>query len=464
MPSLRSAARGVASATAARIASAALSVLLLAFMARRWSAGEVGTYATVLGFFELLQQVPLLGLHQRLAREISLDAAATASVASATAAIEVGASLLIGLLLGVIGSRSYPATNQAFWLAGASLVPTAIIETSQAVLIGQQRLGAIARVTFLEAASRTGLIAACIRLDTGLTAVFAAFFCCRCLAAALHLGWSGTARVIGPSRLDGASLLVNLRDTRAFFPILLLSALNNRVAIVILSLLSTPRDVGFYSSAAKLYEILLFVPNVVLWSLYPLLARTFASDRAYLARLVHDLVAVGLLVGLPCAIAISFFADGVTAIVLGVKFRAAGGVFRLLVIAAVFFVIDKALAALLVAARRQDLDLKVLAVSSTIYTTLLIVLVHFHGYLGAAIATLSAMVVQFALRLAATQRVLDLPVAVMRFPIILCAAAVMEGIVHGLAAFSGWIALPVAIVIYVIMIIPVAAGSLLRSL
>ena len=135
------------------------------------------------------------------------------------------------------------------------------------------------------------------------------------------------------SRRDAAAAATTSPTTRAvlkksspFFYSSLVTAAYSSLDVVIISLVATEEEIGWYAVAATLMGTLLFLPNTIVTSLFPALAQ--ANDRGSTA--VTDLMGRALRTALIVAIPISFgtivVADPLVVMLFGQDFAPAGPV------------------------------------------------------------------------------------------------------------------------------------------
>jgi len=441
--------RGVMSAGAMRIVTAVLSFLVIAFMARTWSIEQLGDYSALLAFFVLLQQAPLLGLHFRVTRETAARPDSLSRQVTCATALALGVALLLLLLLVGVGSALYPShLHLAFWLVGLSLLPTGLIVAAEAVLLGQERMTAIAGVNIAENVLRTMAFLWLIGAGAGVDAVFAAFLALRVLAAAAFFLRCGLWVALDRRLLGRAALADYLRASPVFAGILLFTAGINRFDFIALSQLGTAADVGAYTVPYKIYEVTLMAPAIIVLVVYPVLARLFEDDRPAFERTLRFLCTFNVIAGLPCAVAVAALAEPIVGLLFGDGFVSTAPVLGLLVFCTVLLGLDQAMTAGLLAAHRQKLDLYVLAGTFAAYLVLLAVLIPAWGYMGAAVATFAAALVQVVLRYAFARALFVSRAVLLRLGAALVAAACMAAAVW---ATSGWpppLALPAWFAVY----------------
>lgn len=386
-----------------RILSMVLTFLFFVYVARI-SREKLGEFATVFTYFIFLQQAPLLGLHIVVTREVAAGKEPVGHLATNTLAVALLAALVLCPALGSLGMTLYPRELwPAFWLVGLSMFPTALTNVVDSVLIGQERIGRLALVGGIENIARAvGSFAVMPWFD--LTGVFTVFLLGRCLAVVLYLRWSGLADVFRRDDCSVAAVLGFFAICPTYLGILILSSGINRFDSMLLSFqwLAGPeamRAQGTYNAAYRLYDIALMVPSVLTVVLFPVFTRYHETARERFDELTRYLFRYCVVVGMPFSIMLAMNAD----LVIGAIFRKAdyagsAQVLEWLIFIPVIVGLDQILTIVLLASRRQHLDLRVLASSCTIYLALLLLLIPRYTYLGAAAATFMTMACQMAIR------------------------------------------------------------------
>jgi O-antigen/teichoic acid export membrane protein len=397
---LRGVLKNLGSSTAGRILSALLGVGLAVYMARKWSVDVFGQYAIVFNYFQLLQQVPLLGLHFLLAR----DAAArpeeqqremvTAGVLGLAVAIPMAAGVRL------TGQFLYPAGLQAsFALVGIALLPSALIMVIEMMLIGQERLSLIAFVNITESALRFIVFGTLIYFGAGLTRIFTAFVALRGATLLFYLLDRRTLRLLQFRAFHPASLTGYFRQAPILFGILILATAFSRIDITFLSKLTTAADVAVYSIAARLYDLALMVPASIMIVLLPILSRFHAQSPQVLSQIFRLVLRYGLILGVPTAVCVSFAARPIVVSVFGEKFAAAELPVQILMCATVVMAANQLMATVLLVFNLQRFDLGCLTAGCLTLVVGLLSLIPVLGVTGAALAALSGAIAQCVARI-----------------------------------------------------------------
>ena len=101
-----------------------------------------------------------------------------------------------------------------------------------------------------------------------------------------------------------------------------------RVAVVLMSLVSTERETGLYSAAFRIVEVLMIVPQLAVGALLPILARAASDDHDRLAYGVDRSFRAAAVFGCGLAVVLAIGAPFAIAVVAGPDFAGAADMLR----------------------------------------------------------------------------------------------------------------------------------------
>ncbi len=184
----------------------------------------------------------------------------------------------------------------------------------------------------------------------------------------------------------------------AFLLIGIFATLYWRIDILMLSRMRPLEDVGLYGAAYRLFNFALMVPASLSLALYPLMASLMQRDQAQLIRLGRTAFRYLFALTLPIAIAMSMVGKDALVLLFGEDFQSAAITVSVLAWALVPYGVVRYNAYLLFAADRQNVDLIINIVMSLLNVLLNLVLIPKYGHLGAAVATLSSIIIYLVLQ------------------------------------------------------------------
>ncbi|AFI84261.1 oligosaccharide flippase family protein [Methylophaga nitratireducenticrescens] len=421
-----------------RLATAMLSFVLFTILARNWGAEMLGEFSTLFTYFMFILQLPLLGLHIVLARRVATEPDTISLQFTNALAIAMPVSLGLMLLIGGIGLNLYPESmHNAFWLVGLSSLPMAFAVAAEAVLTGKENMHVIAWVNIIETVLRVVICLILVWMGYGVTALFLAFLGAKLLAVFIYWFRGGLKDEFEINFFNLTEIIAYLRQSPMFFGILILSVGIGRFDFIFLSLLASMQDVGMYSPPFKIYEMGLMVPSVLTLVLFPVFSRMFTDSQKNFEQLYQTMFQVTFIFGLPLVLILALSADWIVPLIFGSGYVAGSGVLQILAFAILFIAMDQVLTVVVLAAHRESLELKILCVSFAVYLIMLLVLIHFMSFYGAALATLLTTLFKFILRYVWLYREMSLPsvLGVLFKPLI--AGGLMLGCVVLLKPISG---------------------------
>jgi O-antigen/teichoic acid export membrane protein len=182
------------------------------------------------------------------------------------------------------------------------------------------------------------------------------------------------------------------------------SALYFRVSILLVSVLSTAVQLGYFSASFRVIEVLAVVPALLTSSAFPIFARAAHDDHERLGYALGRVFEVALIVGAWVAVSIAVAAPLAIAVIGGAKFKGAVPVLSIqgVALGAMFVSLVWANAMLSLGQYRQIL---VISVAALVLNGLLVAaLVEADGARGAAIATTIAEIAAVIMQVVAVVR------------------------------------------------------------
>lgn len=452
-------ARRVAGNTAVQLAGKAVVVLVglasIAVTTRYLEAAGYGKLALAFAFVQTFGILADVGLLTVVVREISRVPERTNELVGAVLALRLALSLAVVPLVGLV-SLALPYDRDvrvAILIAGGSLV----LGLANGALVGvfQARLR-MGRAAVSDVAGRLAAfaaLAAVAALDLGFYAVVAA--AAVGAAVSLCVSWLLVRPLARPrpsaDRAAWRGLLV------AALPVggaLAVTEIYFRADTFIISLFRDYNEVGAYSLAYRVIELLAVFPAVVMTSVFPMLSRYLASggSRERAAVVIDTAGDVFLAVGLPIAAGGLVVAPQLIELVAGDGFGEAADPLRMLLFAGAFASVSGLLGYALIAGGRQASALRLAVVALAVNLALNLALVPPLGVDAAAAVALGSELVMVAGGLWLVRRELELRP---RFRIAwraLVAAAAMAAALAAVPAESLLVLLPLGVGIYAVVL------------
>lgn len=381
--------RGGAVRMAAYFAGVVLSIGSAALLFRHLGPVTSGRYITVVTLIAIAQGLTEAGITALAMRELAARPAAERErllrAITGLRLLLTGAGVLVAVAFAALAG--YGATlTLGTAIAGVGLMISNHQATIAVALQARLQLVLVAAADLLRQVLTVVAIVALVVAG----AEVLPFFAIPILASGVALVY--TARKVGsdsalrPS-LDPAEWRHLLRDTLPFAVATAVYSLYFRVAVIVLSLVASGDEVGYFGAAFRIVEVLIAIPALAVGAVFPVLARAGRDDHARLAYGVDrtfraalgfgGLLAVGLAVGAPFAIEV----------VAGLpRYEPAVPVLRILSIALAAAFVTQVFGFALLSLHRHAAILIVSLSSLAAAAGLTVVLASSHGAEGAAVA------------------------------------------------------------------------------
>ena len=328
-------ARNTLAQAAGKLVILAVGAASIAVTTRYLGAAGYGRFALALALLQALGVLADAGLVAVVVRESSRAPARTAEFMGNALAMRLALGIVVvALAAAASGLASYgPDVRTAVLIAS---VPFALgIVSSSLAAVFQVRLQ-LGRAALADATGRVASFAALLAVvaaDLGFAAVVASATAGAAVTLALTTGFVGRLVRVRPA----ADRAVWRELAVAALPLgltLAVAEIYFRADTFILALSRPAAEVGQYSLAYRLYELLALFPALVLASVYPLLSRQFAEDRDAAQRTLQASARAFFTLGIPLAAGGLVIAPELARLAGGAEFAAADDPLRLLLCAA----------------------------------------------------------------------------------------------------------------------------------
>jgi serine O-acetyltransferase len=164
---------------------------------------------------------------------------------------------------------------------------------------------------------------------------------------------------------------------------------------VMLSVMTSTRVVGWYSAPTRLFATMLFVPSILTIAILPALSHSYQHDRGEMGRLVHRSFTLLASLSLPIATGTALLGPAMVRLLFGASYAPSGPVLTVLGLTLVPTYINMLVNQFLVAADRQWVWTRVMAVVCVLNPAINLIAISYfqrtfgNGALGAAWALLA---------------------------------------------------------------------------
>lgn len=379
-----------------RGAGYALALLLslgsVPLLVRHLGLVDFGRYVTVTALVTLAGGVTEGGLQAVATREYTLRSGSDRrrlmrnllGVRLALTTVGIAAAVGFALLAGydrtlVLGTA----------IAGVAL----LVQSLQALLVvpltARLRLG---WATIADLLRQTVLVALTIALVVAGAALLP-FFAIAVVASLVGVVFTAVlVRRLTPFRpaFERSEWWLLIRDTVPYAAAIAVNVAYFRLAILIMSLLATELETGYFATSFRILEVLLPVPSVVVGAVFPILARAARDDPRRLGYVTQRILEVAAIAGVGLVVAIEVAAPTVIRILAGDVSESSIVVLRLQApaLAATFVAVACAFPVLSLRRHRALLWANLIALVASV--GLCLALIPVLGARGAAIATTTA--------------------------------------------------------------------------
>lgn len=330
-------------------------LLAATLLLRHLGVARSGRYVTVLSLVAIASSVVDLGLNVSASRELALrpPAARRALLANVLAQrLWLTPLALLAILAFALLAGYPPSMKVGTLLAGGGLYLVALGDALLLPLTVQLRNAGLALVDFLKQAAGLAGVALLVVLGAGLTPFFAVLLLTGLATLAAAPALLGRGALVRP-RLDRDEQRMLLHRALPLAAALVLGQVYFRLVILLMSLISDPRQTGYYGGSLRAMEALVSVPILLAGVALPLLAAAARHDHARLRYAIEGLSEGAVIAGVLIVLVTARAAEPVMALIGGPAFRPAGAVLRIQAAALLFGALVQIWAVSLVALGRQ---------------------------------------------------------------------------------------------------------------
>lgn len=347
--------RGSGLRVAANLAGVALGLATATLLLRHLGVGDSGRYVTVLSLVGIAVSVVDNGLNITASSELAKlgleDRRELLRGILAQRLVVVPPALLVLVAFALIAG--YPASMVAGTaLAGAGVFIVAVANALLVALTVELRNAGLAFVDLLRQAVTLVGVALLVVAGAHLTPFFAVQIAVGIAVVAVTPLLVGRRGLVWP-RFDRAQQRPLLSRALPIAAALALGQVYVRLVIVLMSLVSSAQQTGYFGGALRAMDALVALPVLVAGVALPLLAAAARDDRARLRYAVEGLGEGAVIAGVFVVLVSVRAAEPVMAAIGGPAFRPAGDVLRIQVAALLFIALYQIWTMALIALGRQ---------------------------------------------------------------------------------------------------------------
>jgi O-antigen/teichoic acid export membrane protein len=387
--------RGGGLRVAGYAAGVALSVASAALLFRHLGVDDGGRYVTVLALVTMVGGLTDAGLTAIGVREYSTRPAqerwALVRALLGLRCVLTGAGVAVAVAFAALAGFGGVLVVGTI-LAGIGLLAQALQTTLAVGLMAELRLGLVTALDLVRQVVTVGLIVLLVAAGAALLPFFAvqiaAGLAVLGLTAWLLRGQMPVVPALHPR--EWANLL---RDTVPFAVAVAVASVYFRMAIVIVALVTTEQETGYFGASFRVIEVLVVVPQLLVGAAFPIFARAARDDLDRLSYALGRTLHACLILGVGIALLLGAGAPFVIDVVAGDQFTPAEDVLRVQGLALAASFPAAVLGYALVSLHPYRAVLVVSLVTLVVTAALTAVLAEADGSQGAAVATAAGEVV-----------------------------------------------------------------------
>lgn len=373
----------------ARVIERSGSLIVALFVSRKLGAAGLGTYATAIAYYQLISIAAQAGLLNLLIREIAKDRSKTLMYIVHGAVIAAAVSVTItGLAWTILPHAGYShLLRVGLMVMAAAVLPGTLNTIQEAVFIAYER---VELETLTTLGGQIVIVAVSIFLlerGYGVVSLLATFVVVEFIATLVYFGLINRFIVRLRWTFQRSAVRELLREMRPFAGSSLIAGIFARPEIIILSLLASGAQVGYYAAALKVVDVWALLPQVYMVNLFPLLSRSYHVRDGRAQELQDRAVTHMLALALPAFAGLVFAARPIVTLLYGSHFGPAVIALQFLAANVLLYCLHEILWRVLAARGQQSTVLRVQVVSIVVRLAIGAALIARWGALGAAIAT-----------------------------------------------------------------------------
>jgi O-antigen/teichoic acid export membrane protein len=369
--------------------------IIFILVARLLTAEDTGSYKLALTFTSITLTFSLWGLDQLLIREVAKDKSRISHYLGNFSILRFGLAIMIWLLFALILQfLPYSAeTKQFLLIMTVTIIPASLSNLYQSVWVALEDMKLYTVILLVFSIIRLAG-GAYFLLQQKILMPVAYVFLIVAIAEMVTNAWI-THRLPEVTQtswhFDFSFIKHNLRIALPLIAISFILVVEYQFDDVILSLFWPEAEVGIYGTAATIFTLLLFLPRSFQLAIFPVLSRTYATQKDQLQSVYTKSIKFLVVVTFPIALFVSLFSLQIIQLVFGDGYEKAAPMLSILVWGFFISALNVSNSRLLIAANKQRI-IALFAILSMVGNILLsLLLVPKFGGVGTAWARVLAM-------------------------------------------------------------------------
>jgi O-antigen/teichoic acid export membrane protein len=373
-------------------ATLALSLVSAPLLIRHLGIAAFGRYTTVLAIVTMVSGLTDAGLVNIALREWAMHRGEDRSrLMRSLLGIRIELSLA-GVAIGVAFAlvAGYPSVMVVGTLvAGVGMTLQVLANVLTVALQGELRFGWASIIDVARQLVTVALIVVLVLVGAGLLPFFAVAIPAGLVTLAFTAVLVRGRMPLSP-RLRGAERWPLVRDTLPYAAAIAVNTIYFRVTIIVMSLIATAQQTGYFATSFRVIEVLIGVPGLAIGTAFPILARAALGDDERFAYATERIIDLALIAGVGVVLVVDLSAPLVIRFLAGASGAPAVPVLRIQGLALLSTFLATASGFPLLSLRRHSALLIANSAALAANVVLALVLVPIDHARGAAIAAVIA--------------------------------------------------------------------------
>lgn len=426
------------------------STVLFIMISRALGVSAAGTFGLAISYFFIGSRFSFWGLDHILTRDVARrhEEAGRYLMHFLLLRLVLAVAAIAGVFVITRMLPYEPQVRAVVLIVALSILPENISNICRSLFMAFERMSYLSAVALLGGVVTLLLGFLFLKAGADILVMAVIFAAASVVTMGVNLFLATTRFARLDWHLDSAFCLRQLRIAFPFIFVGVFFILDNRLDVILLSVLIDEQAVGFYTAAIAIVTALAMLPQGFRTAIFPVLARYQATSIEATTRLFARSFKYLFLLALPMMLGIMLIADEAVHLVYGSAFSPAVPVLRIAVWSFLVYSLTILNTRLLIVNNRQDLVARFLLVSASSTVVLNLFLAPVAGAVGAAIARSISSTILFLLSAQAAWSLLDgfSPWHYLGRP--LAAGGIMIGVVLLLKPWGLLAQIPVAVVVY----------------
>ncbi len=371
-----------------RLAQSITTFVLTACIARILGAEALGQYLLGFTYYFIFVNIASQGLKTLFTREIAREPEKTpVYLISGTWLQLIFGFLSYVVLVIVVFLLPYSSeTSTVCYIMGLAIIPFSLSNITEAIFQAKEKMHLIAIATVPVYVIRLLIMLWAMRMNYGIDYLAAILVISE--SVILIIEWILITGIVKTKwEIDGDFVWNTIKNARTFLAIEALAVVNGRIQILILSLSGSEFIIGVYGGIMQLFQPFFIISNSICIAIFPGLSKAVSQGRENQQRIISNCIEILLIIALPLCIGLLFIGKNLLTFIYNPSFAQGSLALSVIALSLIFTPFNQSLSFLLVANGFEIVNLRQVAINTTLGSLVGIVLVSQYNLLGAAIMT-----------------------------------------------------------------------------